>query len=199
MLLATRNEGKVREMRERLAGLELEVETLASYPDAPEVPETGKTFEENARLKASETSRALGRWVIAEDSGLCVDALGGAPGVHSARYAGDHGDDEANNEKLLRELDGKVRRAAHYTCVIALARADGTVLGVAHGQCPGRIATAARGQGGFGYDPLFIPDRLAPRHMAEVSPEEKHAISHRGAALRAFLPLLNAHIDQIDA
>ncbi len=198
VLLATRNAGKVREMRERLARVGVEVETLDAYPDAPEVEETGTTFEENARLKALQTAGATGRWVIAEDSGLCVDALGGAPGIHSARFSGVHGDDAANNEKLLRELAGASRRTAHYACVIALARPDGEVLLTSHGRCDGQIADEPRGKGGFGYDPLFIADRLAPDTMAEVKPEQKQRVSHRAAALRSFLSPFEALIDQID-
>ncbi len=199
MLLATRNEGKVREMRDRLASLDIELLSVDDVPIAPKVEETGKTFEENAHLKATKTARVTKLWVIAEDSGLCVDALDGAPGVRSARYAGKHGDDRANNAKLLRELSGKEERTAHYACVIALARPDGEIVATTHGRCRGSIATESRGRSGFGYDPLFIAERIKTKTLGEVGSKAKHAVSHRGAALRAFLPLLSAHLHEIAA
>ncbi len=196
LLLATRNAGKVREMRELLGGLDVQIETLATHPDVSEVEETGSSFEENARIKAVHAAGASGLWSVAEDSGLCVDALGGAPGVHSARYAGVHGDDEANNARLLRELEGKTERTARYVCVLCLSRPDGEVLVTTRGVCEGEIARAPRGSGGFGYDPLFVPERIAGVTMAELQPEQKNLISHRGQGLHAFLPLLRAHLDE---
>jgi XTP/dITP diphosphohydrolase len=184
LLLATRNQGKLREMRELLGGLDMRLETLAIHPEVGEVEETGDTFEANARLKAVEVAKATSLWTVGEDSGLCVDALDGAPGVRSARYAGIHGDDAGNNARLLRELEGVTDRSARYVCTLCLARPDGTMVG---------------GQGGFGYDPLFIPERMPEVTMAELLPEQKNLLSHRGQALHAFIPLLKAHLDDADA
>ncbi len=196
LLLATRNEGKMREFLELFEGLGVAIETLDSHSDAGEVEETGKTFEDNASLKAREYALRTGRWTIAEDSGLVVDALGGEPGVHSARYAGEHGDDAANNAKLISEMEGIEERRARYVCVIALARPDGEIAVSVRGVCEGRISEDARGTGGFGYDPFFIPDGET-RTNAELPPEEKHRTSHRGRALRSFLPLLRVHLPSV--
>jgi XTP/dITP diphosphohydrolase len=197
LLVATRNEGKLRELRALLEGSGLHLETLASHPEAADVAETGATFDENARIKAAAAARATKLWTIADDSGLEVEALGGAPGVRSARYAGVHGDDGANTAKLLRELDGKTHRAARFVCAMALARPDGEIAATAHGTCEGAIAASARGANGFGYDPVFAPNVFPAQTMAELQDHEKHAISHRGQALRAFLPLLRAHLAEI--
>ncbi len=193
LLLATRNEGKLREFSALFADQGIGIETLVPHPDLADVEETGKTFAENAKLKASEYARRMGLWTIAEDSGLTVDALDGAPGVLSARYAGVHGDDAANNEKLIRKLQGIENRRARYVCAIALARPDGEIAVCAQGVCEGRIVDEPRGAGGFGYDPYFIAEGEI-RTNAELPPEEKNAISHRGQALRAFLPLLRVHL-----
>ncbi len=192
LLLATRNEGKLREFSALLANQGIAIETLVPHPELDEVEETGKTFAENAKLKASEYARLVGVWTIAEDSGLSVDALDGAPGVLSARYAGVHGDDTANNEKLIRELQGVENRRARYVCAIALARPDGEIAVCAQGVCEGRIVDEPRGAGGFGYDPYFIAEGEV-RTNAELPPDEKNAISHRAHALRSFLPLLRVH------
>jgi XTP/dITP diphosphohydrolase len=144
--------------------------------------EDGDTFEANAVKKAVEIARATGCWALADDSGLEVDALGGAPGVYSARYAGEPCSNEANNEKLLRELAGRENRAARFRCVIALSDPEGNARTV-DGDCRGSIAHRERGTGGFGYDPLFVPDGYNETY-AELSPEVKHSISHRGRALR---------------
>lgn len=193
VLLATRNEGKVREILALMAEDPIEVETLVAHRDAGEVEETGKTFEENARLKAGEYARRTGRWTIAEDSGLMVDALGGEPGVRSARWAGEHGDDAANNAKLIAELEGVPNRRARYVCAIALARPNGDVVACVRGVCEGRIAEAPRGTGGFGYDPFFVAEGEI-RTNAELPADEKNALSHRGQALRSFLPLLRLYL-----
>jgi XTP/dITP diphosphohydrolase len=198
LLLATRNAGKVRELRELLAGSGIELETLAGHPEVGDVAETGRTFEDNAALKAAHAARASGLWAVGEDSGLEVDALGGAPGVRSARYAGVHGDDAANNARLLRELTGAEQRRARYVCALALASPEGEVVVGARGACEGQIATEPRGSGGFGYDPLFVPERLPQQTMAELTPEQKNAISHRAQALHAFLPLLRAHLTEAE-
>lgn len=198
LLVATRNEGKLRELRKLLDGTGLRLETLASHPEVGEVEESGDSFEANARLKASHAARATQMWAIAEDSGLAVDALGGAPGVRSARWSGVHGDDAANVAKLLADLAGKSGpRAARFVCCMALARPDGAITATAHGSCAGEIAAAPRGSGGFGYDPVFLPAQAPGRTMAELEPDEKNAISHRAQALRAFLPLLKAHLAEM--
>ena len=133
--------------------------------------------------------RATGAWALGEDSGLEVDALGGAPGVRSARYSGVHGDDTANNAKLLGALEGSPSRSCRYVCALALARPDGEILCTASGSCEGTLLEKARGRGGFGYDPLFVPEGET-RSMAELAPDEKGRISHRGRGLRALLPEL---------
>jgi XTP/dITP diphosphohydrolase len=197
LLVATRNEGKLRELRALLEGTGLHLETLASHPEAADVRESGATFDENARIKASAAARATKLWTIADDSGLEVEALGRAPGVRSARYAGVHGDDAANVAKLLRELDGKTDRRARFVCAMALARPDGEIVATAHGACEGAIAAEPRGKGGFGYDPVFVPHVFPDQTMAELDRHDKNAVSHRGQALRAFLPLLRAHLSEI--
>ncbi|MBI3270797.1 MAG: RdgB/HAM1 family non-canonical purine NTP pyrophosphatase [Planctomycetes bacterium] len=183
LILATRNLHKVEELRHLLAELSVDVRSLAEYPAAPEVEESAPDFEGNALLKARAASRATGEWVLADDSGLEVDALGGRPGVLSNRYAGVAGDSERNNALLLRELadvpDG--RRTARFVCVAALAAPDGRAW-TFRGTCEGRIGRAPRGARGFGYDPLFLlPDREIS--FAELDLAAKNLLSHRGAAL----------------
>jgi XTP/dITP diphosphohydrolase len=197
LLVATRNEGKLRELQNLLDGTGLLLETLASHPEAGEVEETGDTFEANARLKASDAARATGLWTMAEDSGLEVDALGGAPGVRSARWSGVHGDDAANVAKLLRDLDGKTDRSARFVCAIALARPDGEIVATAHGVCIGALAVAPRGRGGFGYDPIFVAAQIPAQTLAELDRHDKNLVSHRGAALRAFVPMLRVHLPEM--
>ena len=180
VILATRNAGKIREIRHAFADLPLE---MVVREDLPEVVEDGATFEENARKKAVETARRGGAWALADDSGLEVDALGGAPGIHSARWSG--AGPEGNNDRLLSELRDvpEAARTARYRAVIVVAAPDGTVVAEAEGACEGRIGFERRGAGGFGYDPLFVvPGRGCT--MAELTPEEKDRISHRGRALR---------------
>lgn len=193
VLVATRNEGKLRELRTLLAGEPLQLDTLATHPEVGEVDETGETFEENAAIKASHAARATGLWAIGEDSGIVVDALGGAPGVRSARYAGVHGDDEANNRKLIDALKGVEKRAARYVCALTLADPTGQVVSTVHGVSEGWIIDEPRGSGGFGYDPYFLPEGET-RTNAELSEREKSAISHRGRAVRAFIPVLRLHL-----
>ncbi len=197
IVLGSTNAGKLRELRQLLAGVPVEVRGLAAYPEAELPEETGETFAENARLKATALARQLGCWVLADDSGLCVDALGGRPGVRSARYAGDDATDERNVARLLDELAGVdgARRTATFVCVVVLASPERVLL-EAEGRCEGRITRHPRGENGFGYDPVFFyPDFGAT--FAEVSAEAKNAVSHRGRALRALarqLPaLLAAH------
>lgn len=161
--------------------------SLADYPDFPDVEEDAETFAGNARKKASETAKALGLWALADDSGLAVDALGGEPGVYSARYAGVHGDDEANNRKLLEALADvpDERRGGAFICTLALADPSGAIRLEAEGACRGRIARVARGPNGFGYDPLFdIPEYH--KSFGELSPVVKGQLSHRARAFSRF-------------
>lgn len=183
LVLATRNKGKVDEIRAALALPSLELISLAAFPGAPEVVEDGETFESNAVKKAVTIARATGHWALADDSGLEVDALGGAPGVHSARYAGEGQDHAANNAKLLKALHGVANRAAAFRCVIALSSPAGLAKTVS-GSCRGRIILNQRGSGGFGYDPVFVPNGHE-KTFAELSIEVKNGMSHRGRALRA--------------
>jgi XTP/dITP diphosphohydrolase len=183
LVVATGNPGKLKEMHTHLAGLEWD---LALKPDALEIEETGATFAENAYLKASQIAKATGEWAIADDSGLEVDALDGAPGVYSARYGATDAD---RIERLLSELGNELNREARFVCVVAIAQPDGTIVLEAEGVCPGRILHSPRGSGGFGYDPIFyVPaQRLT---FAEMSGEQKRAVSHRGKAFQALLPRL---------
>jgi XTP/dITP diphosphohydrolase len=194
LVLGTRNSGKLRELTHLLAPLGIPCRTLEGFPEAVEVDETGSTFAENAALKATQQARALGIPVLAEDSGLVVDALHGRPGVYSARYAGPHATDAANNQRLLEELAdvAESRRTAHYACHMALANADGIVVATSHGECHGQIAWQPSGQGGFGYDPLFLVPEYH-RSFGEISGEVKAVISHRGRALREMVAILRRH------
>lgn len=191
LVLATRNAKKRREIEEILSDLELTLQDLSMYSKAPEVEEDGDTFEANARKKASETAKAVGQWTLGEDSGLVVPALGGRPGVYSARYAGVQGDDAANNRKLLAELAplSEEKRDAYYVCTAALSDPEGKIHAVVEGRCNGRIIAEYRGDGGFGYDPLFMIVEYH-RTFGELSPQVKHALSHRGRALLKLRPVL---------
>jgi XTP/dITP diphosphohydrolase len=192
LVVATRNPGKLREISHLLAGAGIAVLGLDGFPGLPEVVEDGATFAENAAKKAETIAALTGRACLADDSGLTVDALDGAPGVHSARYAGTQGDDAANNRRLLRELAGVPldRRQAAFCCVMALCR-PGEPTALFTGRVTGRILAAPRGHGGFGYDPLFLVDGCA-RTMAELPLDEKNRISHRGQALRQVVAALAA-------
>jgi len=193
ILLGTTSSGKLRELRRLIEPLGIVCRSLADEPRAVTVEETGDTFAENAALKATGQARACGSWVLAEDSGLCVPALGNAPGVRSARFAGEHADDAANSALLLERLAGVRDRAAHYACHAALASPDGTVVATAFGTCHGRIATEACGTGGFGYDPLFIVAEYH-RTFGSLAPAVKDLISHRSRAIRAILGDLLRHV-----
>lgn len=186
LIFASKNEGKVREFREFLTPLGIEVVSLNELDNVPAIIEDGTTFQENATIKAETIAHAFGVPVVAEDAGLMVDALNGAPGVYSARYAGDH-DDAANNAKLLHELESTpdIDRTASFHAVIVAIKPDGKRL-VAAGKVDGRILREARGEGGFGYDPLFYYEPF-DKTLAELTPAEKNEISHRGAALREFM------------
>lgn len=192
LVLGSRNAKKLRELVELLGDLPLDLTDLSPYPAAPEIDETGDTFAANARLKAVGLAPVLGEWVLGEDSGLVVPALGGAPGVYSARYAGTHGDDAANNRKLLAAL-GDADPAAYYVSSVALADPSGAVVATAEGRCHGRIVRQPRGVGGFGYDPLFeIPEYHAT--FGELSPHVKHALSHRGRAIGLLRPAVRRFV-----
>ena len=221
LFFGTKNRGKLRELRRLVAGLPVEVTSPEELDvELPEVVEDGHTFKENAEKKAAAYACLRGRYALADDSGLCVDALGGAPGIFSARWSEVDRDlsspacelaregavelgpelvraarDAANNEKLLASLDGVAAsaRGASYVAVLALADPKGEIVAVVEGVCPGRIGLAPRGEGGFGYDPLFVPleaPGASGRTMAELDPSEKDAISHRGRAFRALRAVL---------
>lgn len=183
VVLATRNKGKIAELHALLADLGVDVLGLGDFPEIGEIPETGATFLENARLKAQAVCQATGCISLADDSGLCVDALGGAPGVYSARYAGEHACDADNNAKLLAAMADvpEPQRACRFVCVMVAAAPDGREL-TAQGVWEGRLAATPAGQAGFGYDPLFLDPDLG-RTAAELTPDEKNARSHRGKAL----------------
>lgn len=198
IVLATTNEGKVREFRQLFAanGLSLRVVGLREAGlEAP--PETGTTFAANALLKARHAASASGQLALADDSGLEVDGLGGAPGIYSARYAGEGAGDEANRQRLIAAIAAlpEEARGARFRCAIAIARPDGTVE-VAEGSCEGRVISTPRGENGFGYDPLFFLPKQG-RTMAELTAEEKNAISHRGRATALALPLLRRLLDSL--
>jgi XTP/dITP diphosphohydrolase len=187
LLVATRNRHKTREIQ-HILGPEFRVRDLAAHPEVSEIPESGTSLEENAKLKALAASRQLPALVIADDSGLEVDDLGGAPGICSARYAGANATDRDKINKLLREL-ARVRvtddqRRARFRCVVALAR-NGDLLGIFEGTVEGRIADEMRGDSGFGYDPIFVPEGLT-KTFGDLPAEMKNAISHRGKAIRAL-------------
>ena len=191
LVLATRNKGKLVEFRRILDGLapgEINLIGVDAFPDLVDVEETGSTFEENALLKARYTADATGLPSISDDSGLCVDVLNGQPGIYSARWAGAHGNDQANLEKLLDQLRDvpDEKRTAHFTCVAALALPDGRTH-VEEGLFHGRILHAPIGHEGFGYDPIFSPLGMSIS-SAQMSAQEKDAISHRGKALRSIAP-----------
>lgn len=185
LVVATSNPGKLEEMQAYLADPELDWQ-LVLKPAELDVEETGHTFMENACLKASQIAQALGEWSIADDSGLSVDALGGAPGIFSARYA------ETNDERIIRvltELGNNSNRNAHFVCAVAVARPDGSIALQAEGICPGEILLAPRGSGGFGYDPIFYMSEYQMT-FAQMPADLKNAISHRGRAFHEILPQL---------
>lgn len=188
LLVATGNAGKLVEVREILAGLELELVSLSDLGlEAPEEPFA--TFQENAAAKATASAARSSLWTLADDSGLCVDALDGGPGVRSARFADS---DEARRRKLLEHLRDvpAPRRGAHFFCAVALASPDGRRIYRAEGRVDGRIADAPRGTNGFGYDPLFLPDEAPGRTLAELGSSEKNRLSHRGRALERLRPAI---------
>ena len=196
-VLATHNPGKLAEMKAILSGLGVEVISPAEAGVSVDVEETGATFAENAMLKAKAVCAAAGLPAIADDSGLCVNALNGGPGVYSARYGGEGLDDRGRCVLLLNNMRGQATRAAHFTCAVVCAFPNGDTL-EAEGRCDGAIAFAPLGDGGFGYDPVFlIPGK--GKTFGQLSPEEKSAISHRGKALTAFTEKLRAYLRKGEA
>jgi XTP/dITP diphosphohydrolase len=189
LILGTRNRKKLGELVHLLEPLGIELKTLADYPNSIEVEETGSAFTENARLKASLQAKHLGQWVLGEDSGLSVDALGGAPGVYSARFSGEHATDASNNRLLLEKLANVPleKRTAHYTCHAALSDPAGEIRAEAEDYCRGRILLEEAGTGGFGYDPLFEVIEYH-RTFGELGPHVKRALSHRSRAMREIAP-----------
>ncbi|MCO4770032.1 MAG: RdgB/HAM1 family non-canonical purine NTP pyrophosphatase [Deltaproteobacteria bacterium] len=194
ILVSTRNPHKLREFREMFEGTKYRLVSIDEVPGAPEVEEDGDTFRANADKKARTLALFSGHITIADDSGIEIDALDRRPGVYSARYAGVEGPgaDAANNAKMIEELTGvpDAQRTARYRCSLAVVRPDGEAR-YADGTCEGGIGHEARGEGGFGYDPWFLVGDGSGRTMAELSSDEKHAISHRGAATAGLLPLLD--------
>ena len=184
LVLASQNQKKIKEMNEILAQLGIEVCSQAEAGVNLDVEETGTTFEENSLLKAHAVMEASGMPAIADDSGLCVDCLGGAPGVYSARYGGEGLDDTARYKLLLENMRGQMPRTAKFVSVITCCFPNGDVI-TARGECPGTIAFAPMGEGGFGYDPVFFIPGLK-KTFAQLTAEEKNAISHRGKALEIF-------------
>ena len=194
LFLATRNEGKIREIRELLQGCKISLASLRDYPDAPGVVENGEAYRDNALKKARFFAKWTGKLTLADDSGLEVDYLKGRPGVFSARYAGDGGDDRENNRRLLRELKGlpPQKRGAVFKCVMALVAPWGDEE-VVEGECRGRIGLEERGKRGFGYDPIFVIPRYG-KTVAELTIGEKNRLSHRGKALRKLKKILKRYL-----
>ncbi len=191
IVLASRNRKKAGEITSLLAPHGFEVTPVSDFPTVPEVVEDGHSFAENAAKKATEVAQTVKCWVIGEDSGLCVDALNGAPGIYSARYSGEDASDEDNNDKLLKKLDrvSHPQRGAGYVCSIALSDPTGKVRVAVEGTCRGRIIEQRRGTGGFGYDPLFLIPEFH-RTFGELSSVVKQCLSHRARAFARFIPML---------
>ena len=191
LIVASRNKGKVREIKELLANLPFKVTSLLEYPHIPEIIEDGKTYRANALKKAREVARATGKMAMADDSGIEVRALGGAPGIYSSRFAGQGASEKARNKKLFAMLKGvpMPKRQARYRCVIALVDAKGRELGVVQGTCSGYVTTRDIGKNGFGFDPLFFLKRYN-KTFGQLPPELKAKISHRARALKKFRLLL---------
>ena len=188
LIIASNNAHKIKEIKEILGGKFDEILSMREAGINHETVEDGATFMENAEKKAREIAELSGEASLADDSGICAHVLGGAPGIFSARYSGEHGNDEANNDLLLNNLCDKEDKSAHYTCAVSLVYPDGRVLG-AEGYMYGTITENRRGTRGFGYDPIFVPEGES-RTVAEMSDEEKNSISHRGRALRSLLTKL---------
>jgi len=195
VIVATRNKGKIREIREALKGMGLRIYALGDFPDVPEIEEDGKSFTENALKKARFYSKYFGYLTLADDSGLEVGRLKGLPGIYSARYAGERASSEENSQKLLRKMERIPfsKRGARFKCIMAIVSPDGRE-GIAEGSCRGRIGFREKGKKGFGYDPLFILPKYG-KTMAELSLKEKNRISHRGKALIKIREIIKAFRD----
>lgn len=193
LLVATRNKGKLREIRALLSDMDFQVTSLDDYPDCPEIVEDGRTFAQNAIIKAATIAMVTKKLVLGEDSGIEIRALGNRPGVYSARYSGPGATDKRNNAKMLRELKGvpAAKRGARYRCFAALCDAKG-IIGVVSGQCGGFITERARGTNGFGYDPYFLIKRYG-KTFGELDPGIKAKISHRARALKKVRVLLQKY------
>jgi XTP/dITP diphosphohydrolase len=192
VIVATRNKGKIREIRDALRGLNLRIYGLSDFPDVPEIEEDGRSFTENALKKARFYAKYFGKLTLADDSGLEVDSLKGLPGVYSARYAGERASSRDNNQKLLREIQGVPisKRGARFRCIIAMKFPGGREA-LAEGSCRGKIGLKEKGKKGFGYDPLFILPKNG-KTMAELSLEKKNRVSHRGKALRKIRRIIQS-------
>jgi XTP/dITP diphosphohydrolase len=197
LVVATKNKKKLQEIKEILKGLDLRITSIADYPGLPRIIENGRTFKENAVKKATKIARLTGKLTLGEDSGLCVDALGGAPGIYSSRFSGKDKSDLKNNLKLLRLLKGMplVKRKARYVCSVALADKSG-IIGVREGKCFGLIGFKARGKSGFGYDPVFIIPKYK-KTFGELGTRIKHRMSHRYRALVKIKPLIAAYLKSV--
>ncbi|RJO65364.1 MAG: RdgB/HAM1 family non-canonical purine NTP pyrophosphatase [Candidatus Omnitrophota bacterium] len=196
LLVATKNKKKLEEIKQILKGLKLRIRSLSDYPKVPRIIENGKTFKANAAKKALTIARFTGQLTLGEDSGLCVYALGGRPGVYSSRFAGKGKSDKKNNEKLLCLL-GKAplkRRKAYYACAVALANGNGLISTV-EGRCSGAIAYEPKGSFGFGYDPVFIPPKFK-KTFAQLEPSIKHSMSHRFRALTKAKRIIQKYIER---
>jgi len=196
IVLATTNKGKTREIKELLKDFPIDIKNLDDFGPIPEVIEDGKTFDDNAYKKASFTAKVLGHPAMADDSGLCVEALDGAPGVYSARYAGENASDEDNVNKMLADLEGKENRNAAFQCVISIAVPTGAAL-TYEGECKGIITKEPAGNNGFGYDPLFFYPELN-KTFAQLTIEEKGQVSHRGKALKEITNEMDKILEWID-
>lgn len=196
LVVATRNKGKLREIRDLLEGMKVIVTSIADYPGAPEIIEDGNSFRENALKKAVTMAEYTNQLTMGEDSGLEVEALGNAPGIYSARYSGEHASDEQNNRKLMEELKGVPleKRRAKYRCCIALVTDEETI-GIVEGECSGLITTEARGTNGFGYDPYFLVPHYN-KTFGELPSTVKAQMSHRAHALRALRHALRQYINR---
>jgi XTP/dITP diphosphohydrolase len=199
LILATRNKGKLKEIQVLLSDLDIDIMSLDQAENAPHVVEDGKTFMENAFKKARVIAEATGIMALADDSGLEVDALDGAPGVHSARYSGENASDASNNEKLLADLEGvsSGKRSAHFSCVIIVYHPSGRGIST-EDRCEGEITKKFIGDRGFGYDPVFYLPSIN-RTMAQLSPEEKNSLSHRGKALKKLKSELPGFLDSLES
>lgn len=191
VIIATKNKGKAAEFKRIFSELQIEVKTLLDFPEQIDIKETGQTFEENAIIKAKSLAKSFNKVVIADDSGLIVDALNGQPGIYSARYAGEEKDDEKNNDKILAELADvpREKRTARFYCALAIATPEGKTKTV-NGICEGKILTERRGTNGFGYDPIFYVNEKK-QAMAELPADIKNKISHRAQALQKLVKLID--------